>query len=166
MLKKIPSKDLHFKLQDWINKTLGSPNPIFNNLPACPYAKQAWVSGKVEVRQFQSWVDAYTDLLVKDFDFEKYEVVIFAFPHQTIVPKQLTEIIHNLQQMWNKKDIVVLEDHPDDIEEVKNFKLNFGECCLLLVQSRSKLNEARAYLESKGYYKNWDAEYKKDVQSR
>ena len=79
MSKKIPSKDLHFKLQDWINKTLGKPNPIFNNLPACPYAKQAWVSDKVEVRQFQSWVDAYTDLLVNDFDFEKYEVVIFAF---------------------------------------------------------------------------------------
>ena len=71
MSKKIPSKDLHFKLQDWINKTLGKPNPIFNNLPACPYAKQAWVSDKVEVRQFQSWVDAYTDLLVNDFDFEK-----------------------------------------------------------------------------------------------
>ena len=158
--------DLINNLSVWIQKTLSTPNPIFNNLPACPYAKQAWISDKVQVCQFESWVDAYTDLLVKDFNFKKYEVVIFAFPHTTIVPKQLSEIICNLQKMWNKKDIVVLEDHPDDIEEVKNFNLNFGECCLLLIQSRSKLNEARAYLESKDYYKNWDAEYKKDVQSR
>ena len=158
--------DLYDNLSVWIQKTLSTPNPIFNNLPACPYAKQAWILDKVQVCQFESWVDAYTDLLVKDFNFEKYEVVIFAFPHQTIVPSQLSEIICNLQKMWNKKDIVVLEDHPDDIEEVKNFNLNFGKCCLLLIQSRSKLNEAREHLESKGYYKNWDAEYKKDVQSR
>ena len=113
--------DLINNLSVWIQKTLSTPNPIFNNLPACPYAKQAWISDKVQVRQFASWVDAYTDLLVKEFDFEKYEVIIFAFPHTTIVPKQLSEIICNLQKMWNKKDIVVLEDPPDDIEEVKNF---------------------------------------------
>ena len=29
-----------------------------------------------------------------------------------------------------------------------------------------KLLEAREWLESKGYYKNWDADYKKSVQDR
>ena len=48
--------------------------------------------------------------------------------------------------------------HSDELETVKGSKLNFGECCLLLIQSL-KLNEARAYPEyKKGYYKNWDVQ--------
>ena len=158
--------DLNQKLEHWIKNTLSKPNPIFNNMSACPYAKKAWLDNKVEIRSFVSWVDAYTELLVRTFDFDKFDVVIFAFPHNTIVPAQLTDIIVNLQKMWKNKDIAILEDHPDEIEQVKDFNLNFGECCLLLIQSRSKLQEARAYLESKDYYKNWDPEYKQDVESR
>ena len=59
-----------------------------------------------------------------------------------------------------------LEDHPDELEQVQGFKLNFGEQCLLLVQARNQLAEARNDLEAKGYYKNWDPEYKKAVQYR
>ena len=94
------------------------------------------------------------------------EVVIIAFPKDDITSNQLSNMIDALQNTWPRNDLAVLEDHPDELEQVDGFKLNFGKCCLLLIQPRSKLHEARAYLETKDYYKNWSQEYKKAVQSR
>ena len=48
----------------------------------------------------------------------------------------------------------------------KGFRFNFGECCLIFIQSRSALNIAREDLQNKGYYKHWSKEYKQDVQVR
>ena len=166
MSKKIPLQDLHYNLDVWISKTLSIPNSTFNNLPPCPYAKQAWIEDKVEVKSFDSWVDAYSTLLSREYDFNKTDVIIFAFPSEDITPSQLSSMIDRVTDTWNKNHIVVLEDHPDDLEQVDGFKLNFGKCCLLLIQLRSKLNQARSYLESKQYYKNWTKEYKDSVQSR
>ncbi len=165
MSKKIPLQDLRYNLNNWISKTLSIPNPIFNNLPACPYAKKALLEDKVDISTFDSWVDAYTSLVTKDFDFDKLEVYIFAFPPDNITPNQLSNMLDSLAKTWTK-DIIVLEDHPHEKEQVKEFNLNFSKSCLLLIQSRTKLNEARAYLESKGYYKNWTKEYKEAVHSR
>ena len=158
--------DVRIKIADWIKNTLSKPNPIFNNLPACPYAKKAWIDDKVEVNVFNSWVDAYSCLVTKKYDFSELEVVVIAFPKDNITPNQLSSMIVKLQDTWPNDHLVVLEDHPDDIEQVQGFNLNFGEQCLLLVQSRNKLNQARAELEQKGYYKNWSEEYKKEVHSR
>src|SRR6056300_368025 len=142
--------DVRIKIANWINNTLSKPSPIFNNLPACPYAKQAWTENKVEVFAYNSWIDAY----------------VFAFPVDNITPEQLTNTLDKLTSTWQKDWIVVLEDHPDELEQVQGYKLNFREQCLLLVQSRNKLNIARTNLEAKEYYKNWDPEYKKAVQYR
>ena len=60
-------------------------------------------------------------------------------------------------------EYIVLDDHPENKEEVENFKLNFGKCPLIFVQARKKLSEAREWLETKGYYKNWKNDYKEDV---
>ena len=166
MLKKIHSKDLHYNLETWIKEVLSKPNPIFNNLPACPYAKKAWMEDKVEIYVFDSWVDAYSCLLTKQWDFTNLEVGIIAFPKDNITPNQLSNMIDALQNTWPRNDLAILEDHPDELEQVQGFNLNFGDQCLLLVQSRLKLNKARAELEAKGYYKNWDPEYKKVVQYR
>ena len=166
MSKKILSKDLHYNLNVWINKTLSIPDSVFNDLPACPYAKKAWMDDKVEVNVFDSWVDAYSCLVTKQYDFNELEVVVIAFPKDNITPNQLSSMIIKLQDTWPHDDLVVLEDHPDDIEQVEHFKLNFGSSCLLLVQPRMRLNQARAELEQKGYYKNWSEEYKKEVHSR
>ena len=166
MSKKIPLQDLHYNLNVWISKTLSIPHKTFNNLPPCPYAKKAWMEDKVEVCAFDSWVDAYSTLLTREYDFSNTEVIIFAFPSEDITPFQLSSMLEKATATWGKDHIVVLEDHPDDLEQVDEFKLNFGKCCLLLIQLRSKLNEARSYLDSKQYYKNWTQEYKDSVQSR
>jgi len=166
MSKKIHSKDLHYNLETWIKEVLSKPNTIFNNLPACPYAKQAWTENKVEVFGYNSWIDAYSKLISIEYDFDQKDVYVFAFPSDSITSEQLTNILDKLTSTWQKDWIVVLEDHPDELEQVQGFNLNFGDQCLLLVQSRNKLNKARTELEAKGYYKNWDHEYKKAVQYR
>ena len=158
--------DVRIKIANWINNTLSKPSPIFNNLPACPYAKQAWTENKVEVFAYNSWIDAYSKLISMDYNFDQKDVYIFAFPTANITPEQLTNTLDKLTSSWQKDWIVVLEDHPDELEQVQGYKLNFGEQCLLLVQSRNKLNIARTNLEAKEYYKNWDPEYKKAVQYR
>src|SRR6056300_552091 len=158
--------DVRIKIANWINNTLRKPSPIFNNLPACPYAKQAWTENKVEVFAYNSWIDAYSKLISMDYDFDQKDVYVFAFPVDNITPEQLTNTLDKLTSKWQKDWIVVLEDHPDELEQVQGYKLNFGEQCLLLVQSRNKLNIARTNLEAKEYYKNWDPEYKKAVQYR
>ena len=164
MSTKTHSQDLVSKIYKWIDEVLSVPNPVFNNLPACPYAKQAWKDNKVIVKEHASWVDAYSDVVTRSYDFTKYDVIIFAFPRESITPQQLSQAVENLNTTWPNDHAVILEDHPDELETVKGFRLNFGECCLLFVQSCGKLKTARADLESKGYYKHWSKEYKQDVQ--
>ena len=43
------------QLENWILDFLSKPNPAFDNLPPCPYAKKAWVDGNVEIKQFENF---------------------------------------------------------------------------------------------------------------
>ena len=165
MSKKIHSRDLNFSIQEWITSILSVPNPTFNNLPACPYAKQAWLDNKVIIKTFNNFVDAYSEIVTRQYNFDEYDVLVYAFP-PTLTPEQLSNSVDYLNEKWPHSDVVILEDHPHELEAVKGFRLNFGESCLLLIQSRSKLNKARSELEQKGYYKNWSKKYKDEVQNR
>ena len=165
MSTRTHSQDLVSKINNWILQVISVPNPTFNNLPACPFAKKAWTDNKVVVKEYKSFVDAYADIITRTYNFEEYDVLIYAFP-PSITPSQLTESVMHLNTIWPNRDIVIMEDHPDELETVKGFRFNFGECCLIFIQSRSALNSAREDLQNKGYYKHWSKEYKQDVQVR
>jgi hypothetical protein len=68
-----------------------------------------------------------------------------------------------LNEYFMKRDIVILEDHPDVVENVKHVSLNNGEYILFLAQSLSKLNHFSKLLESGPYYKNWSKTYLQSV---
>ena len=57
------------------------------------------------------------------------------------------------------RDIVALEDHPADIEDVNGVVMNQGTYALALVQSLSKLDTAAKQVGSKGFYHGWPEEY-------
>ena len=77
--------------------------------------------------------------------------------------EEITEIAHNLNNYWMPRDIVVLEDHPDIPEHVKDVKLNNGHYTLFLAQRLSKLNRFSKMLEAGPYYKNWSNAYLESV---
>ena len=66
--------DLNQMLEHWIKNTLSKPNPIFNNMSACPYAKKAWLDGRVGVKKFEGFESFDNDLV--NWNDEK-EVIIY-----------------------------------------------------------------------------------------
>ena len=145
------------EVEDWINETISKPNEIFGNLPPCPYARKAWKDKKVKVTY---------DRIVSEQDYEKVksgELDLIMIIQQGANIDELYEFKHYLENTLGK-DFVVLEDHPELKEEVGGMNLNFGKP-VLFVQNRKKLTEARKFLETKDYYKNFDEEYKNDILS-
>ena len=57
------------------------------------------------------------------------------------------------------KDIIVLDDHPDDIEEVNGVVMNQGKYALAMIQCLSDLNEKAKLVAKKGFYDKWPEEY-------
>ena len=139
-------------IKDWIYNVLSKPNASFNNLPPCPYAKQAYIQKKILI------LDSIGNENLQEL-LETYEVVIYAFNPNDISSKEL----YNLSVLLSNDNIVALDDHPEYEEKVNDVILNNGEYALLLVQERNKLNVARKFLKSKGYYNNWDPKYLKEV---
>lgn len=144
-------------IEHWIFDALSKKNNVFNNLPPCPFAKQAWVENKVYLKHEQDPNIAEDQELLKS-----YEVIIYVYDPTKID----SDTLSNLAKALSNQEIVALEDHPSHIEEIQGISLNNGEYALILVQLRSKLEQARKALEATGYYKNWPTDYLNEVLSQ
>ena len=171
MSKKIHSQDLASNIESWILNTLSTKSEVFNGLPPCPYAKSAWLDGKVQIHHLDGKFPVAKHLSAELENYTYHwpkgkEVVVLGFDPLSILPYKLSNIIDSAEPMLSKRGYTALEDHPFEREEVAGVHLNQGEWALVLLQPTDKLVEARKWLESKNYYKNWDADYKDSVQNR
>ena len=174
------TKDLIKKeVRLWSEKFLEVPNIHLNNMPACPFAKKAWLEDKVDI-QYRDPDLGYTRNLhqhVKKINFEKKEILIFCdifFKEYSLNKYQ--KIIDNFNNQYNKKDIYFLGFHPKNppTEEDQEFLLNpTGDTSdlphstidfsMMLIQKFSQLYEASDRLKRMGYYDKWPQEYYDDV---
>ena len=76
-------------LENWIVETLSKPNPIFNNLPPCPYAKKAWLDGKVLICD-DNWKTLDFPLLLKG----TYDLYIIPLENN-INTKEFDDLVKN-----------------------------------------------------------------------
>ena len=152
------------KIKNWIKDFVTRPNPVFGDLPPCPFAQKAMVDGKVKFIELDGLGEFGTIFThVWDFDFDKKDVlVLIAEPDQYTV-EQTVEIADMLNWAFMPRDVVILEDHPEIKESVKRVKLNNGEYILFLAQRLSKLNRYSRMLEKGPYYKNWSKSYLRSV---
>ena len=139
-------------IKEWIFNILSKVNSDFNNLPPCPFAKQAYLQNKILI--LESFNNENLEQLLND-----YEVIIYALNPSEISAEEL----YNKASSLSNNTIVALDDHPSYEEKVGNTILNNGRYALILVQQRDKLEQARHLLKSKGYYNNWDDEYLRSV---
>tara|TARA_Y100001963_G_scaffold140812_1_gene208286 strand:+ start:1610 stop:2086 length:477 start_codon:yes stop_codon:yes gene_type:complete len=148
------------KIEDWILDFLSKPSEVFDNLPPCPYAKKAWLDGNVEVKEFVSF-----EQLRKDLDTWNKEVIIYLFQHSVLPTCPELEILASkLNEQY--PEFLFLEETPDLVEDVGGIIVNQGDLCMLLVQKRKPLEDAREELTKTGYYDNWTEEMKERIMNR
>ena len=141
------------KLEQWLVEFVEKPNPLLNNWPPCPYARQARLANKIHI-VFDSPLEIarYVPFL------DDYDVVVLCFDSTEYSSSQIELFTRHINSILIHKDYVVLEDHPDSEEFVNGAKMNFGECGLMVLQRLSKLNTAADQLREKGYYNTWSKE--------
>ena len=151
-------------IKNWIKDFVTKPNPIFGDLPPCPFAQKAIIENKVEFLELNS-VACYNTLYqhIWDFDFEDKDVLCMIAPRDQYTAKETVQLAKDLNTYFMSKDVVVLEDHPDIDERVKDVRLNNGHYTLFLAQSLSKLNRFSRMLEAGPYYRNWSKTYLESV---
>jgi len=141
------------QLEHWLTDFVEQPNPLLNNWPPCPYAKQARLSNKIHI-VFDNplSIAEYVSLL------NDYDVVVLCFDHVKFSSDQIELFSKHINSILLWQDYVVLEDHPDAEELVAGVRMNFGECGLMVLQKLTKINQAADMLRAKGYYDGWSEE--------
>lgn len=150
--------EIHDALTQWLVTFVEQPNPLLNNWPPCPYARQARLNNKIHI-VFDSplEIENYVTFL------DNYDVVVLCFDHAVFSASQIELFTKHINSILMWEDYVVLEDHPDSEEFINGVKMNFGKCGLMILQRLSKLNMASDQLREKGYYETWSEENLDDV---
>ena len=153
------------EIRSWSREQLEPPNPDFNNIPACPYAKKAWDDKKVKFafktelydndviyEYLENWDDSIDLVILVDTNFAE-ETEDF---HDN-----LDFINENISEnVFKDKDLWVMGFHPyDDANELIDDGTFKGasdiEYAIIFVQRLSKLQEASNKLVDKGYYDHY-----------
>ena len=151
-------------IKNWIKDFVTKPNPVFGNLPPCPFAQKAIIEDKVafvEIPRDADWRQVYRHIC--QYDSTDKDVLCIICEPDTFTAEQTVSMAEWFNEKQMPRDVVILEDHPKIDERVRHVKLNNGHYTLFLVQSLSKLNKFSKMLESGPYYKNWSTSYLESV---
>ena len=149
------------EIREWSRHALEDPSPLFNNLPACPYAKKAWSDDEVGFvfktetdnlplyKTIAGFNDKYKLILVVDLAYKKD-------------PDEFEDFLYDLNEaiaegMFAQKDMWVMGIHPDDnCEELLNdgsfSPLVDKRYAIIFVQRLKYLHQKAEALKPLGYY--------------
>ena len=142
----------------WSENFVEVPHPGLGSWPPCPFARQARLNNTIQVL---IGADPYFDLRNRArWGMGKHEVIVYAYdPAEWPYSRFHTSIETANTEFLLRKDMLALEDHPEDVEDVNGVMMNQGKYALVLVQSLSKLNTAAKQMGAKGFYHAWPEEY-------
>ena len=145
-------------IEQWIQNFVEVPHPALGGFPPCPYARSARLKRSYEVFVGS---DPYFDLKNRTrYGMGNKEVIIYAYD-PTEWPRELfaSSLDQANQEFLLDADMLVLEDHPADVEMVNGICMNQGTYALALVQSLSDLNTKATQMAAKGFYDSWPNDY-------
>ena len=156
----------------WMEKFVEVPHPSFGNMPPCPYARQYRVQDKIKIVQAPLDAKGFPPDIWKTaeqvFDTwnDDFEAIIVAREHvarRWNTAEEVSAQIKELNDKYKSKDLVALEDHPMDPEEIDGVRMNHGDLILVVIQRLSKINKHSEMLKGGEYYDKWSQENLDDV---
>ena len=141
-----------------MDEFITKPNPLLNNMPPCPYAKKAILEKKVDIRVPQEGTVSYAIAdAIQTWD-DSFDVIILVFDSK----KHDGDTFNNIVMKANDtidKSFVLLDDHPDNVENINGVHMNNGQYAIVFCQRTKKLQDAHDYLKNHtNYYESWTKE--------
>ena len=151
-------------IEQWLINFVEVPHPALGNFPPCPFARQARLQNKYDVRLGDD-LERDLFLFAKKKYMGKNDVIIYAYPAKQYDDAYFNFIVDvmNNSKGFKKRNLIALGDHPDTIEEHNGVRFNMGKYALVLLQDKVKLHNHATLLAIKGYYDGWNEEYLQDV---
>ncbi len=151
-------REIIYWIQDFVEKA----NPLLNGWAPCPYARQARINSRLDVRM---GLNPYFDLKrLQRRGMENYDVIALVYdPEEWTLDKFRSLWQQAEQEFLIAQGLYVLEDHPTEPEQVMGVAMNNGTYAILFVQNKKKLEDAASQLAEKGYYDGWPEHYLKDL---
>lgn len=145
-------------IESWIVNFVEVPHPALGGFPPCPYARSARLKKSYEVYLGN---DPYYDLKNRArWGMGNKEVIIYVYDPVEWNHALFSASLHSANtEFLLRNDILALEDHPDDIENVNGVIMNQGKYAMALVQSLSDLNAKAKLVAKKGFYDAWPEDY-------
>lgn len=145
-------------IEQWLITFVEQPHPALGNWPPCPYARAARMKKSYEIIL---GTDPYFDLKNRGrWGLGNKEVWIYVYdPEQWNHAMFSASLQEANQEHLLHRDIIALEDHPDDVEMVNGVCMNQGTYALALVQSLTDLNAKARVMADRGFYHAWPEPY-------
>ena len=148
----------------WMQEFVEKEHPVFAGLPPCPYARKARLQGRVSMIQMTSAEpDSNCWHHIERTNFAETDALILILDPKRWTLKYTHDVVDQLNSVFMPRDVVILEDHPRQREEISGVIMNNGRYILLLCQRLSTLNKFSKILEKKGYYDQWSKKNIADV---
>ena len=148
----------------WMQEFVEQEHPVFAGLPPCPYARQARLRGRVSmIHMTSAEPDSNCWHHIERTNFDATDALILILDPKRWTLKYTHDVVDQLNSAFMPKDVVVLEDHPRQREEIHGVVVNNGRYILLLCQRLSTLNRFSEVLKKKGYYDQWSKKNIADV---
>jgi hypothetical protein len=146
------------EITQWIVDFVEKPTPLLNGWAPCPYARQARVNNRVNIRP--GCFNPIDDL--KQITMDDYDVIVYVYSRERWPADEFNELVKIANMVHlSAQGFIALADHPDDAESVMGVTMNQGTYAIVFVQDLGKLNHFARVLGNKGFYDGWDKEYLK-----
>jgi hypothetical protein len=145
-------------IEHWIENFVEIAHPALDSWAPCPYARKARLDRDYDVRVGLAPIHDLIQLSRQGL--EGKSVVIFVYDPVLISHEELHHAVDIINQKFLlEKDLIALEDHPNDLEVVNGVAMNQGSYALALVQSLKDLDQKARAIAQKGFYDTWPEEY-------
>ena len=145
-------------IEKWIVDFLEVPHPALGGWAPCPYARKARLDREFEVRL--GLAPMHDLIKISKTGMGGKSVVVIAYDPKNFTHESFSKELETAnKEFLLPNDLLVLEDHPADLEVVNGVTMNQGTYALALVQSLSDLNKKAQLVAKKGFYNTWPEEY-------
>ena len=146
-------------IRQWVENTLSVPSPLFNNLPPCPYSREALFNNKVDIRcgHGSSLIKSLT-AIGRTWD-DSYELILVACDPGTIKADTLIAGIEKVNKMFEADDLVSFFDHPGCTDPKYTVTSANGKYVLAGMQRLGNFLRAARPLYKKKYFARVHKQY-------